>query len=422
MAKMVKLKRIVLLWNVSISTLALHCFADQENNGINEDFNRLVDWIRAGGGRVDERLGIGFHMHNGENIRGGVALEDIEEGSELLFCPWELVMGTTGGTYVVPDDHCAILEEYAQEVRVGDASFWFPYLAMDDSLSTRIPTVWSSIAISEAQGLPPFDRIDTEFPSLTDWFSKTCAGGKPFEEMEDPVRQSLLAAVTRAAGMRFLPLLDLLNHHNGLLNTISHADEKGNTLRASRKIATGEEIYHSYRGGKGTSSELFRRYGFIEEWPQQYSWIDQDTGKEELRFLLAADDVAMIYPPDSLTSQIGSNNNNGDVIALLSNLRTGDGVQLHNKDLSMERLTQFVNTAARILTSAPTSVEEDKIILAGFIAETEKLNNGERDNLLLDKMLAVKYRIHLKKSLRVALRETESVISDRQDTKNTAEL
>ena len=152
-----------------------------------DDFKRLVDWIRTNGGRVDNRLEIGIQTHNGREVRGIVAKEFIEVGSELLFSPWELVFGTDGATHNVLSDKCAILNQYAAEVRLGQDSFWFPYLTMDGSLSTRIPTLWGEEAISETQGLPPFHLVDDEYPSITDWYCQTCADRKPFEEMDDSV-------------------------------------------------------------------------------------------------------------------------------------------------------------------------------------------------------------------------------------------
>mmetsp|Transcript_16534 Transcript_16534/g.22179 ORF Transcript_16534/g.22179 Transcript_16534/m.22179 type:complete len:121 (+) Transcript_16534:1949-2311(+) len=103
--------------------------------------------------------------------------------------------------------------------------------------------------------------------------------------------------------MRFLPIYDLLNHHNGLLNTQSHADVKGDTITITKDIAEGEEIFMSYRGGKDdTVSEVFRRYGFVESLPQYWSWTDdqgdKDVGIASTRqFLLLPDKVVVIYPP-----------------------------------------------------------------------------------------------------------------------------
>lgn len=47
--------------------------------------------MRENGGRVNDQFGVAVK----DGIRGIQAFTDIEEGSELLFCPWHLVIGST---------------------------------------------------------------------------------------------------------------------------------------------------------------------------------------------------------------------------------------------------------------------------------------------------------------------------------------
>jgi len=168
-------------------------------------FGNLVAWVRQSGGRVNDRLGLTNHQHGDRLIRGGVALQPIEVGSELLFIPWKTVFATVGDTATVPDNVCEVLQNYASEVKAGSDSFWYPYLSLDDSLSTvgRVPSLWSELAISELQGLPPFAST----AGLTDWFSSNCAERLSFLNLPSSSRQALLAAITRAAGMMFFPYM-----------------------------------------------------------------------------------------------------------------------------------------------------------------------------------------------------------------------
>lgn len=46
--------------------------------------------MRTKAGRVFDRLG----MEHVDGIRGIVALEDVEKGRELMYCPWDLVIGS----------------------------------------------------------------------------------------------------------------------------------------------------------------------------------------------------------------------------------------------------------------------------------------------------------------------------------------
>jgi hypothetical protein len=75
----------------------------------NTKFRDLVAWVRRNGGRVDDRLGLTKLYHGVIYVRGGIALLSMEEGSELLFLPWTLVLNTTGENSTVSDDKCEVL-------------------------------------------------------------------------------------------------------------------------------------------------------------------------------------------------------------------------------------------------------------------------------------------------------------------------
>ncbi len=96
--------------------------SSEEESVIEKKFKKLVSWIVGNGGRVDDRLGLTNHQHGNRFIRGGVALENMEAGSELLFLPWKLVLDTVGDTADVPENSCDALRYYAGEVEAGYAS------------------------------------------------------------------------------------------------------------------------------------------------------------------------------------------------------------------------------------------------------------------------------------------------------------
>jgi len=385
---------LLLLVNITSAT-------DTESSSVasKKGYDNLVDWVRRNGGRVDKRLGIAMHEHNGKVLRGGVAHGDIPAGTELLFYPWSLVFGTEGNTATVPADHCGLLRAYATEVDAGESSFWYPYLSMDDSLQTRIPSVWNTSVLGELQGLPP--AADSMQSSLTDWFSQTCADGKPFVEMEGSTQQSLLAAVTRSAGMRFLPIFDLLQHHNGNLNTKSHASKEGNTVTSAKDISDGEEIFNSYRGERTTSSDIFRRYGFVESWPQQWAWVDIETSKE-VRFLLLPDRYVAISPSASMTSHIGQ-----EASPTLREFQ--EEVEKHNMYLSAEQVTQFDTAGRSLLKSLPTTGKEDATIVSDLEHELALLSTAASDNnvddihMLKDRISAIRYRMQFKETVEISL-------------------
>jgi len=365
--------------------------------------------VKHNGGRVDDRLGLTNHQHGDRLVRGGVALQNIKAGSELLFLPWSIVFGTIDDTAAVPDNKCEVLQSYASEVDAGRASFWYPYLALDDSLSSRVPSLWNELAISELQGLPPYGSTD----GLTDWYSSNCADGVSFSNLPSSSRQALLAAITRAAGLRFLPVYDLLNHHNGMLNTKSFADIKGDTITTTTDIAKGEEIFMTYRGGKeNTVSEMFRRYGFVEEWPQYYSWDqreESDGGTSTMQFLILPGHKVAIYPPPNMVSQIGQ----GTLI--IADLLAS--TEKHNQGLSTAQLMQFGKVGVRLIATFTTTVEEDAVILQTMKDKLPMMPedlSGETEELM-DIISAIYYRIHFKQAITMALDAANRVLALRED-------
>ena len=69
-----------------------------------------------------------------------------------------------------------------------------PYLSMNDSLASRIPTAWMDAALQEFQGLLPYSNSANTSSRLTDWLSNTCAGGTPLDQLDDASRHSLFVA------------------------------------------------------------------------------------------------------------------------------------------------------------------------------------------------------------------------------------
>jgi hypothetical protein len=417
-------------------------------------FDNLVAWLRHNGGRVDTRLGLTYHHkhhhhHHGDRsvaVRGGVALQHIDAGTELLFLPWKIVFGTINNTAEVPENKCQVLQSYAAEVDAGHASFWYPYLALDDSLSSRVPSLWGELAIAELQGLPPYDVGSSRTTTtgggggggLTEWYMSNCCGAAndvSFGNLPSSSRQALLAAITRAAGLRFLPVYDLLNHHNGLVNVQSFADREGDTITTTVDIQKGEEIFISYRGGQeNTVDEMFRRYGFVEEWPRYYSWKDQREDDDEsnhgdgdgdgpIQFLILPCEIVAIYPPTSMLSQIGLNTLNVDDLLAQT--------EKHNQGLSAQQLIYFNKVGVGLMSMLNTTVEEDTMIL-------QKMNDnlvvmslsqdllppaGEEEiEQLMDIISAIYYRIQFKQSIRMALDATNQVLALRNDKDASSEL
>ena len=95
--------------------------------------------------------------------------------------------------------------------------------------------------------------------------------------------------LARASDRGLIPMHDLMNHHNGKINTRLVVDDNGGlSVIALYDISTNEPIYNTYsRGGFESSVDMFNTYGFIEDYPQLWRWNDD--------YLIKIDPVDLRY-------------------------------------------------------------------------------------------------------------------------------
>lgn len=106
--------------------------------------------MRNNGGRFNYRFGV----VEKDGVRGIQAFSDIEEGSELLFCPWHVVIGSSSlqsqSQMKSSDGMCSVVDEMAKEIRLGKDSLWYPYLEYIGG--QRLPSGFISEVLLELQG------------------------------------------------------------------------------------------------------------------------------------------------------------------------------------------------------------------------------------------------------------------------------
>eukprot|EP00977_Amphora_coffeiformis_P007177 scaffold1564_cov174-Amphora_coffeaeformis.AAC.15 len=337
-------------------------------------FERLVTWMRQQGGRVDDRIDV-IVFDNG--IRGMVALEDIEEGAELLLCPWKLVMGSTsfGDQMKGGDSMCAVVQEMAHEIRQGKNSLWYPYL--DHIELPRLLSTWDQSALDELQGLSPYQDATRHLR----WLSESCDAS--FEDSHDKtaVERALISFVSRASEVGMIPIYDLVNHHNGKRNAKLRLTKEGAQLIVvGGPIPKRQEIYQSY--GIKTASTMYLNYGFVEEWPTCWNFKDSDSS-DNFAFISFPDDVVAINPTADLIREVWHAN-----MPLVAYQSLANG---HMESLSSEDLLRFAQAAETHLARFPTTAREDEILLA----EATRLGQQDRAS-------AIEYRRAFKTSLETA--------------------
>lgn len=311
------------------------------SEGPSPDFTRLVEWVREHGGQVDKRLDLALF----DGVRGIGAVEEIESGALLLSCPWSLVLGARGPGE--GDSPCEILAALEQELREGPESFWHPYLGMLEEGGTRIPTAWDAHSVGELQGLPPHDPNRS-----ATWYSVKCLGGAEISGFDAIHWKALLTYVTRIAESGLVPVFDLINHHTGERNVSMKEAESGFQLFAARTILAGEQVYTSYRRGESVS-DLFLDYGFIEPWPQLWSW--KDEADQVHSFVRFPDEAIAIEPPREFIEAMGK--------GPLALEEWQSRAREQTLALSVGALGRFLEAGRQWLKDLPTTAAEDGEIL-----------------------------------------------------------
>ena len=218
--------------------------------------------------------------------------------------------------------NCGSVRRVLHEFELGDQSVWGPYLRFMQSVSAsgRVPGAWSPagqarlreiLGKSDANAnsntttadadnatvsdphelLPPLGSMDL----VSEHWVKACQGSASDSAESDAFHTTL----QRAWGDRFVPILDLIGHRNGrhtnaVHNRIFHDDPV--QLYASRALQAGEEVLISYnlcedcghRHLDYGTPELFRDYGFVEDYPQR--WIFYFPDRTPVVFDVEQDD------------------------------------------------------------------------------------------------------------------------------------
>jgi hypothetical protein len=461
-----------ILLAVAVATAA--AAGHDDNIIINDDpqiknFPDLVNWFTSHGGTIDPRITLGYEPSNNinkSNIRGMIATEHIPPETVLIHTPASLMIRQPDDDQGVMDcwnGSGKMIQRIIDELELGTESKWDMYFKFDGSIShdndedgagddngdkkeghTRVPTQWNkegqpgSRAITELQGLPPSGETHRHI----DWYSSACNNSK---DLTDVQLQAFMMFLTRAADLGMVPMYDLMNHHNGLINTRLAVDELGGlSVIASTHIQVNEPIYNTYaRGGGESSVDVFDTYGFVEDYPQLWRWSDVDMVR------LTEDDpnhAFQRYVSPNAKSVVLGNGNDGvdangigfepnshhyEVLVVSPTLAAlhptkalvnvlGNGrrslseweVEIHNHHATLRQ--SFANaihdSAQTILGELPTTIEEDETrILPNEQRLYEKVKKkGRVDQGKADTIQAITYRLAFKKALQLAVDIAES--------------
>lgn len=351
--------------------------------------------------------------------------------------PAETVLIHTPGSIIVssPDNNlCKLIEETVKELKLGKESKWHPYFAFDDSSGNHIPTQWDRSngpgrAMKELQHLPPAG--DTH--NNVDWFMESCLKGK---EPSDLDWKGLMMLITRASDIGLVPMYDLMNHHNGLINTRLLRDGEGGLyVIALNDIPAYAPIYNTYaREGIESSVDVFNTYGFVEAYPQLWRWNDErleqlsqenpdhayhrfgmsnsdgnNDRDDRLHFepnthyyevLVISPTLAALSPSKQLVNILGNDQQS------LEEWQTQ--IITHHANLRVSHVVAFHDTLQTILRELPTTIEEDEILILDEKKRLEKEKKmGRVDTNEADAIQAIEFRLAFKKAFRLAMEVAE---------------
>jgi len=405
---------LIFIANISRTTIQVAASTTGSANNGDEGFSRLVAWMNLHGGRVDGRIDVA-EINNG--VRGVVALADIEDGAELLYCPWKLVIGSSGLQEQMQsgDDMCKVVKDMADEIRLHEESLWWPYL--EHIQLPRLAAMWEQQStLDELQGLSPSEDATRHIK----WFSQGCSAGSGNNvALDEADMRSLVSFVSRASEVGMVPIYDLLNHHNGEKNAKLTLGETGVSLIAiggGRPIPKGNEMYLSY--GLKTAPTMYRDYGFVEDWPCCWNWKDSTSG-DNFAFVVFPDGVVAINPTADFLKMIRNFNSHSTSIGS-GHMQVADfqaTARIHTESLPLEILVQFASAARNHLDGLPTTLQEDlkilgqkKELLLVLVAQALEPDDDNDDGAAFrrrqaaeDVISAIEYRCTFKKALESAL-------------------
>jgi hypothetical protein len=217
------------------------------------------------------------------------ATERIMAGETMVRVPWDIIITPDN-----PDDDgqlpCTTVASLAREMKLGKDSKYAPYVMyLNGESDTQIPSVWSKPAqqlfmqVLGKNQIPP-SRATTWL--TRHWYEK--CGGDPEDEIS---AKAALMVIQRSDDEIMIPGYDAYNHRNGNWTSTDTNIKIGkyHETMATRTIEPGEEIYLSYNlckhcGGRkfdyGTG-EILRDYGFVEEYPRRFHYMNEYVRKNE---------------------------------------------------------------------------------------------------------------------------------------------
>lgn len=282
-------------------------FLSTDNHDDDDSDTRLsynvVDWVVENGGYFNPKQAFRRDVETDDTTI--VASSHISKGEVLAKIPWKCVLTANTDSYD-SELFCNTTFLLVNELNKGNDSFYAPYTTYLQANPPRItPSTYSENGKELFQTILGKNQLPPQ--RATRWIDRfwiqDCGGSKKDQD-------TVMSMVSRGDDDVLVPLYDFYNHGNfENARTVVKQDEYF-LVKAKRNIYVGQEILLSYNQCSNCGNriltygtpELFREYGFIEQFPQRWIFHDQeiafDIEKEEsgeLEVTFLDDDVSQAF-------------------------------------------------------------------------------------------------------------------------------
>jgi len=270
-----------------LKTTLLHILVIGARANVVED---VITWVQSEGGSFNQKLEIRRMVpHDISSPYGVYAKENIDAKESLMIIPTECYIQIHSAEDMNIDEGweepyhknlCNLSHKLMKEMKLGEESNYAPYIAyLKTQERGQLPANWSE---------PGKHVLKQFFPKghqVVDWIDQNfkqnnCIGDDPFEE------HMVEMTIQRCFDVSLIPIWDMVNHDNGRINTENDSmyEREGLKVRASKDINAGDQIYATYDKCVDCmsiadifgTSEILKDFGFVEDYPHRYVYMDQD--------------------------------------------------------------------------------------------------------------------------------------------------
>eukprot|EP00980_Cylindrotheca_fusiformis_P006584 scaffold1389_cov122-Cylindrotheca_fusiformis.AAC.2 len=301
-----------------------------------EVVQEMINWMKEKGGYIHPSVQIrrwnvsdptsyyGIFVERNNNDEGVVISED-----ELIMTVPASIRLQVSEEYMTGDKPyvetlCELAWTLKREYDLEDKSSYEPYIEyLKLQPKNQLPVMWSDTGkelltkVQGSLGMTDFFREPVNGEHMVDWIDDWFSGADCMIDEGEELEEFYIALVTqRGFDYSLVPVYDMLNHHNGNVNTESRPsifDPDGFSVYALRDLEQGEELFFSYHdcpdcydtcdkdddddGDDDDSDddsyddsdecsvstmdywgtpEMLRDFGFVEPYPHRFHLVQED--------------------------------------------------------------------------------------------------------------------------------------------------